>query len=112
MDSKSSASLIKPYPIERSGHGMIHIPDENVLLVFGGRRNKNADGDLNDLWEYDIERNEWNEPNSNQDQEKGPHELMTMTKVLQLNRITNAFKVKNPPQEHVSPDPENSNDKD
>lgn len=65
INSKASeGSTVRPYPLERSGHGMIYVPHENVLLVFGGRRSKNADGDLNDLWEFDIERNEWNEPNS------------------------------------------------
>lgn len=51
------------YPVKRSGHGMIHIPDDNIILIFGGRKSKNADGDLNDLWEYDIDRNEWVESN-------------------------------------------------
>ena len=85
---------------------MIHLPDENVLLVFGGRRNKNADGDLNDFWEFDIERNEWNKPNSNED-EKGPHELMTMSKVLQINKITNAFKIKPSSNTHNLTSPDN-----
>ena len=86
---------------------MIYVPHENVLLVFGGRRSKNADGDLNDLWEFDIERHEWNEPNSDKNQEKGPHEIMTMSKVLQITKITNAFKVapssKGPRSENKSP---------
>ena len=30
-----------------------------MIMVFGGRNSDNFDGDLNDMWQYDIECNEW-----------------------------------------------------
>ena len=31
------------------------------LLLFGGRKNKRAEGDLNDFWEYDLKMNTWHQ---------------------------------------------------
>ena len=41
-------------PEPRSGHGMTAVEIENKIIVFGGRKKENAEGDLNDLWEYDT----------------------------------------------------------
>lgn len=71
---------------------MQFIPHENTILIFGGRKSKNADADMNDLWEYDIERKEWHESNKGQDQDKGPHAIMTIKNVLQMTDVTKAFK--------------------
>ena len=46
-------------PTERSGHGMTAIEKENKKIVFGGRKAENAEGDLNDLWEYNVRENCW-----------------------------------------------------
>ena len=46
-------------PCPRSGHAMVYNESNHSLVVFGGRRSKNADGDMNDLWEFNIETNSW-----------------------------------------------------
>jgi hypothetical protein len=32
---------------------------DNKIIIFGGRKKENAEGDLNDLWEFDIETDNW-----------------------------------------------------
>ena len=32
---------------------------ENRIVIFGGRKKENAEGDLNDLWEFDTETKCW-----------------------------------------------------
>ena len=46
-------------PCPRSGHAMVYNESNHSLIVFGGRKSKNADGDMNDLWEFNIETNGW-----------------------------------------------------
>jgi hypothetical protein len=46
-------------PEARSGHGMVPSEKENRMFVFGGRTKEKAEGDLNDLWEYDIALRSW-----------------------------------------------------
>lgn len=42
---------------------MTAIEKENKLIVFGGRKTENAEGDINDLWEYDAATNCWDVTN-------------------------------------------------
>jgi len=46
-------------PCGRSGQGMVHYPADDKLVVFGGRNNKSADIDMNDLWSYDMKSKFW-----------------------------------------------------
>ena len=55
-ESKYSNEILDIYPVGRSGHGMEYIPHEKTIIIFGGRKSKSADGDLNDLWEFDLEQ--------------------------------------------------------
>lgn len=49
-------------PEARQMHGMTYVPEQDVLVLFGGRR---LDGGaaFNDLWMYDYALNEWKELN-------------------------------------------------
>jgi len=46
-------------PCPRSGHAMVYNEANHSLVIFGGRKSKNADGDMNDLWEFNIEESLW-----------------------------------------------------
>lgn len=46
-------------PCPRSGQSTIYDPVHKRIILFGGRKNKKADGDLNDLWEFDTEQGIW-----------------------------------------------------
>lgn len=46
-------------PVARSGHSMAYDKNSNMIMVFGGSANSGIDGDMNDLWEYDIKENAW-----------------------------------------------------
>jgi len=38
---------------------MVYNQSNNSILIFGGRKSINADGDMNDLWEFNLAINKW-----------------------------------------------------
>ena len=49
-------NLIGNVPLPRSGHGMVYENINNSIMIFGGSNSRTADGDLNDLWQYLINK--------------------------------------------------------
>ena len=59
VDSSPMSAVSDDYPCPRSGQALTFDPVFNKIFLFGGRKNKKADGDLNDLWEYNIDQHKW-----------------------------------------------------
>ena len=57
----NAATCASDHPCPRSGQSTIYDPVHKRIILFGGRKNKKADGDLNDLWEFDIEQGVWSQ---------------------------------------------------
>ena len=38
---------------------MVSVEKEKLIIVFGGRRKENAEGDLNDFWVYNVAMDFW-----------------------------------------------------
>jgi len=47
-------------PVSRYNHGMVYLPDNNSILLFGGRRNTDYT-QLDDTWKFDLITNTWEE---------------------------------------------------
>lgn len=49
-------------PDAREMHGLSYIPDQDAIIMFGGRRT-NGGAEFNDIWKYIYGTNKWNELN-------------------------------------------------
>ena len=58
-DKEMALSERKDYPCARSGQCLTYDSKSDKLFMFGGRKNKKAEGDLNDFWEYNLKENSW-----------------------------------------------------
>ncbi len=47
-------------PEPRQMHGMVYIPNQDIIMMFGGRRNGGG-ASFNDSWKYSYTSNEWQE---------------------------------------------------
>ena len=47
-------------PEARQMHGMVYLPNQDIIMMFGGRRNSGG-ASFNDSWEYSYTSNEWQE---------------------------------------------------
>ena len=63
---------------------------DTKIVIFGGRKKENAEGDLNDLWEFDTETNTWLE--SNPGKEPPSAIKMTWQHVGIMSKVVNRFR--------------------
>ena len=63
----------------------------HAIIVFGGRGSKKAYGDMNDMWEFNIEEQFWKLVKSEQSV-KDPTQALTLKSIMQMSSVVTTFK--------------------
>lgn len=88
-DKDMALSERKDYPCARSGQSLTYDPKSDRLFLFGGRKNKKAEGDLNDFWEYSLKGNTWHLAEHLMAKDAS---MIGLKQVYQVNSIVNGWK--------------------
>lgn len=78
-------------PSGRSNHSMTYDLKENMLLLFGGSQSRTIDGDLNDLWQFDLNSSEWTQVFKNQ-WSTDPEKVLTLRDAIKMSSVVTKFR--------------------